>query len=53
LSETSTWVESEFWSSSVTVRFTVYATGEPLPVVKVCCGLACVLVGVPSPKFHR
>src|SRR5262245_44815827 len=38
---------------SVTTSVTVNGVGTPAGALKVCDGLAAVLVGVPSPKFHR
>ena len=38
---------------SVTVSVTIYSVGTPGGAVKVCTGLACVLTGEPSPKFHE
>ena len=38
---------------SVTVNVTTYFVGTPPAAENVCAGLACVLTGVPSPKFHE
>ena len=38
---------------SVTVSVTTYSVGTPGAAMKMCAGLACVLTGEPSPKFHE
>jgi hypothetical protein len=52
LRNTRTVAESEFVSSSVTVRLTTKVSGELPAVVNVCWGSGCVLV-VLSPKSQR